>query len=260
MAANSFQSMLDVAMAKARSNPSDASVRMQLFRLFCVSGQWDRATTQADTGSSLDAELGFTTIVYKQALACEKFRQDVFAGTRTPVVAGEPPQWLAMMVEALRAGSAADPQAAVRAAQLRGEALEGARAVAGTLNGEAFEWVADADPRLGPACECFIDGKYYWVPFERIAKITLPEPDDVLDTVWASAEVEFTTGGTKHVLMPSRYPGTEASTDDDLLFARKTIWSGSDETGWQGMGQRVWSTDASEYGMLDVRKLVLRHD
>ena len=258
MAATSFRTLLDSAMAQARSAPADPSVRMKLFRLFCVSGQWDRAATQADTGSNLDAELGFTTLVYKQALACEKFRADVFAGTRVPVIAGEPPQWLALMLEALRAEAGGDQQALARAAQLRGQALEGAQAVAGTLNGQAFEWVADADPRLGPVCECFIDGKYYWVPFDRIAKIELPEPDDVLDTVWASAQVEFTTGGTKHVLMPVRYPGTESSQDDDLLFARKTVWDGSDDTGWTGMGQRVWTTDAAELGMLDVRELILQ--
>ena len=175
MAATSFRTLLDAAMAQARSAPADPSARMKLFRLFCVSGQWDRAATQADTGSNLDAELGFTTLVYKQALACEKFRADVFAGTRVPVIAGEPPQWLALMLEALRAEAGGDPQARSRAAQLRGQAMEGAQAVAGTLNGQAFEWVADADPRLGPVCECFIDGKYYWVPFDRIARIELPE-------------------------------------------------------------------------------------
>ena len=44
----------------------------------------------------------------------------------------------------------------------------------------------------------------------------------------------------------------------DLLFARKTVWDGSDETGWTGMGQRVWTTDAAELGMLDVRELILQ--
>lgn len=195
MAAVSYRSQLDTAMAAARASPADASIRMKLFRLFCVSGQWDRAVIQAETGSQLDSELGFTTLVYKQALACEKFRQAVFSGSRVPVVAGEPPEWLAMMVEALRAQAAGEPQATLRAAQLRSAALDAAHAVGGTVNGQAFDWLADADPRLGPVCECFIDGKYYWVPFERIARIELPEPSDVLDTVWASAQVEFTTGG-----------------------------------------------------------------
>jgi len=255
MALISYRSMLDAAMAKARAQPSDASVRMQLFRLFCVSGQWDRAGTQADTGSNLDTELGFTTLVYKHALACEKFRQEVFAGKRTPVIAGEPPQWLAMMIEALRAEAGGDADAVRRAAQLRAQALEAARAVPGRLNGQPFEWLADADPRLGPICECFIDGKYYWVPYERITRITLPEPSDVLDAVWASAEIEFSSGGTKHVLIPVRYPGTESQEDDDLRLSRKTVWQGSDEAGWTGLGQRVLSTDQTELGLMDVREL-----
>ena len=98
MAATSFRTLLDAAMAQARSAPADPSARMKLFRLFCVSGQWDRAATQADTGSNLDAELGFTTLVYKQALACEKFRARLprpRAAVRPGRAAGAPPslQW-----------------------------------------------------------------------------------------------------------------------------------------------------------------------
>lgn len=257
MAVDSYRSMLDAAMAAVRAAPADASARMKLFRLFCVSGQWDRAITQADAASNLDSSLGFTTLVYKQALACEKFRAEVFAGQRTPVIAGEPPQWLALMVEALRAGAAGDAPARQRAAALRAQALEEAQACPGSIDGTAFAWIADADPRLGPVSECFIDGKYYWVPFDRIARMTLSEPTDVLDTVWASAEVEFASGGVKHVLMPVRYPGSELSDDDEVRMARKTLWQGDEDTGWQGLGQRIWVTDSAETGLLDARLLVL---
>jgi type VI secretion system protein ImpE len=65
----------------------------------------------------------------------------------------------------------------------------------------------------------------------------------------------FTTGGAKHALIPVRYPGTETQPDDDLRMSRKTVWSGSDEAGWRGLGQRVWSTDSAEVGLLDVRLL-----
>lgn len=248
--------MMQQAMAAVRAKPNDASARMQLFRLFLVTGQWERALTQVDTASSLDASLGFTSMVYKQAIACERFRDEVFAGRRSPVVAGEPAQWLAMMVEALRVQTAGGAGAA-GAVTLRAQALEDAPAVAGRLDGSAFEWIADADSRLGPVCECFIDGKYYWVPFDRIARIEIPEPDDVLDMVWAPAEVTFTTGGSKHVLMPVRYPGSEKSADDGVRMSRVTQWAGDDDSGWTGLGQRVWTTDASECGMLDVRVLEL---
>ena len=250
------ETMIQQAMAAVRAKPNDASARMQLFRLFLVTGQWERALTQVDTASSLDSSLGFTSMVYKQAIACERFRDEVFAGRKSPVVAGEPAQWLALMVEALRV-QAADGAGAAGAASLREQALEDAPAVAGRIDGTAFEWIADADSRLGPVCECFIDGKYYWVPFDRIARIETPEPDDVLDMVWSPAEVTFTTGGSKHVLMPVRYPGSEKSADDGIRMSRVTQWAGDDERGWTGLGQRVWATDASECGMLDVRVLEL---
>lgn len=245
----SLSSMLESTKSEVRTSPQDASARMRLFRLFVVGGEWDRARNQLDTASNLDASLAFTATVYRMALGCEALRAEVFAGKRTPLVAGEPSQWLALMVESLRA---ADAHAA---SALRAEALEAAQAKPGALNGEAFEWISDADSRLGPTCECFIDGKYYWVPFERVSEIRIPEPNDVLDTVWASAELTFVGGGTKHALIPVRYPGTESSDDEDLRLARKTVWAGSEDTGWQGLGQRTWTTDRAEVGVLDARSL-----
>ena len=251
MSRPSTKAQLDLTIAAPRAAPGDASTRMKLFRLFAVTGQWERAATQLDAASNLDTSLGFTAMVYKQAIACERFREEVFAGRRTPVIAGEPPRWLALMIEALRADAAASGE------PLRAEALESAPAKGGRIDGQAFEWVADADSRLGPVCECFIDGKYYWVPFERIERIDIPVPEDVIDVVWASAEMTFSTGGAKHVLIPVRYPGTERSDDDDLLMARKTTWSGSDDSGYRGLGQRVLATDQAEVGLLDVRVLEL---
>lgn len=235
--------------AEARSAPTDASARMKLFRLFAITGQWDRAATQLDTASTLDSSLGFTATVWRQAIACERFRAEVFAGRRTPVIAGEPPAWLAMMIEALRAGMTP------AAAALRAQALETAPTRGGTIDGRAFEWIADADSRLGPVVETFIDGKYYWVPFERIRSIVLPAPDDLLDKVWASSEMTFDAGGTKHVLLPVRYPGSESIDDEPIRLAGQTRWDGSDELGWCGSGQRVWTTDGDEFGLLDVRSL-----
>ncbi len=235
--------------AEAKAAPTDASARMKLFRLFAVTGQWDRAATQLDTASTMDSSLGFTATVYRQAIACERFRAEVFAGRRTPVIAGEPPAWLAMMIEALRAGMTP------AAAALRTQALDAATTRAGTLDGRRFEWIADADSRLGPIVETFIDGKYYWVPFERISAMSLPAPEDLLDKVWVACEMTFDAGGTKHVLLPVRYPGSESIDDEAIRLAGETRWEGSDAIGFCGLGQRVWTTDSDEFGLLDVRVL-----
>ena len=58
-------------------------------------------------------------------------------------------------------------------------ALEAAPVVAGKVNGQPFEWIADADSRLGPILEAMIDGRYYWVPFSRGFKKLLIEPPQI---------------------------------------------------------------------------------
>ena len=242
--------LLAGALSAVKASPTSASARMKLFRVFCLTGQWDRAVIQLDTASAMDAELAMTSLVYKQAIACERFRAEVFAGHRTPVVIGEPQPWLGWMMQALQS----DP---TRALALREQAMDAAPARAGNLDGRDFEWLADADPRLGPVCEAFIDGKYYWLPFDRIAELSIEAPDDLIDLVWARAELVLGNGGSKPVLVPTRYPGTEVSDDDALRTGRRTDWTGSEATGYCGLGQREWVTDRGETGLLDVRRLVL---
>ena len=242
--------LLAGAMSAVKAQPADPSARMKLFRVFCLTGQWDRAVTQLDTASGMDAELAMTGMVYKQAIACERFRAQVFAGSRTPVVIGQPQPWLGWMIEALQAEPA-------RALALREQAMDAAQSCPGSLNGEAFEWLADADPRLGPVCEAFIDGKYYWLPFERIADLHIEAPDDLIDLVWTRAELVLGNGGSKPVLVPTRYPGSEAAEDDSIRTGRRTEWLGSEAAGYCGVGQREWVTDRGETALMDVRHLVL---
>ena len=75
-----------------------------------------------------------------------------------------------------------------------------------------FEWLADADSRLGPILEAVIDGRYFWVPLENIHQIVLEKPKDLRDVVWVPAEFMWRNGGTAVGLIPSRYPGSESST------------------------------------------------
>jgi len=246
------QAALAALQQQVRAHAADPKLRVFLFQLLCVLGQWQRALDQLQVCGELDAGTLAMVNTYRPALQCEAVREAVFDGKVLPHVFGQPQAWVALLAQALQADAQGDPHTAAR---LRESAFEQAPASAGMLDDRRFEWLADADPRLGPICECFIDGKYYWVPYERITRITLPEPSDVLDAVWASAEIEFSSGGTKHVLIPVRYPGTESQEDDDLRLSRKTVWQGSDEAGWTGLGQRVLSTDQTELGLMDVREL-----
>lgn len=240
-----------------RSDPSNVSYRVFLFQLLAVMGQWDRALTQLNLIGELDAGALAMVQTYREALLCEGLREEVFAGKRSPLVFGKPEQWMALIFEALRL--AADGLHA-QSQGVRDKAFEQAPATPGTMggpDGQAFNWIADADPRLGPMLEAIINGRYYWVPFHRIRSIGIEAPEDLRDMVWMPAHFTWANGGEAVGLIPSRYPGSEASEDNDIRAARKTIWQELDENVYYGLGQRMFATDVGEYALMDLREINL---
>src|SRR5580765_8165726 len=188
-----------------RARPSDAKLRVFLFQLLCVLGQWERALTQLKVASELDALALPMAQMYGDAVRCEVVRAEVFEGRRSPMVLGEPDQWLALLIESrLRAGRG-EPGPSE---DLRRRAFDDAPASSGTVDGQAFEWIADADSRLGPVLEAVINGRYYWVPFARVSSVTLEAPEDLRDLVWMPAHLQFENGGESLSLIPTRYPGS----------------------------------------------------
>ena len=178
---------------------------------------------------------------------------DVFAGRKSPLIFGEPEEWLALLIEALLVqGSERGGQADA----LRARALELAPASSGAINGERFEWIADADSRLGPVCEAVINGRYYWVPFARLARLDIEEPTDLRDVAWTPVHFQFTNGGESVGIIPSRYPGSEAAEDPTLCLARQTAWLQVRPDVYEGLGQRVLATDAGEYPLFEARSIV----
>jgi type VI secretion system protein ImpE len=249
---------IDEALAQVqdqvRKDPSNAKHRVFLFQLLAVLGDWKRAITQLNVLKDLDASTIPMTQAYSEAVKCEALRADIFAGRRSPLVFGEPEQWIALMIEALRVG--ADDQHA-KAQELRAQALEAAPAVSGTIDGAAFEWIADADSRLGPLLEAVVNGRYYWIPFHRIQRVDIEKPVDLRDIVWMPAHFAWTNGGEAVGLIPTRYPGSEASDDSSIRLARKTDWIDAGGDAFLGLGQRMLATDAGEYPLMAVREIQL---
>jgi type VI secretion system protein ImpE len=181
-------------------------------------------------------------------------REAVFAGKTTPMVFGQPQPWIASLVEALQADAGGDETLAAR---LRADAFEAAPATPGTLDGVAFEWIADADSRLGPVLEVLVNGRYGWLPFAALSRVSIEAPADLRDLVWLPAHLGFANGGEAVALIPSRYPGSAAQADAALQLSRKTEWRAIGPQQFRGLGQRILTTDASELGLLEARDIVL---
>ncbi len=201
-------------------DPTDLRKRTFLFELLCFAGKYDRAEKHLDViaGASPDAALG--ALVYRSALHAERIRQEMF---RT----GEYPH-------------------------------RSARAVSGTLNGEPFSSLTDADPRIGARLEVFAAGEYQWLPLEHVASVRLDPPKRLRDLLWTPAILRtgpaFKGVELGEVLLPVLAPGSWEDVDDAVRLGHVTGWlaDGAHEV---PVGQKLLLVDGEEFPILELREL-----
>jgi type VI secretion system protein ImpE len=245
-----LETALAIVQDRIRKSPADAEPRVFLFQLLCVLGQWERALQQLNVAAELDAKSLAMAQMYRETVRCELLRAEVFAGKKSPMIFGEPQQWLALLIESLLSKDAAE-----NAERLRAQAFEAAPETSGTIDDGAFEWIADADMRLGPVCEAVMNGRYYWIPFENLARIDLEQLLDLRDLVWLPAHFRFANGGESVGVIPTRYPGSENSEDSLVRLARKTEWMEPVSEVFHGIGQRILTSDLGDHPLLSVRNI-----
>ena len=252
---------LDAALAalqeRIRAHPAEAKLRIFLFQLLCVMGDWKRAITQLKLCAELSPAAIPMAQTYREAIICEVYRERVFAGEKDPLVFGEPQEWLAHLIEAQRllAQGRAD-----EAATLRERAFDAAPPTPGMINGQPFEWIADADRRLGPVFEAVVNGRYFWVPFAAIRRLDFDAPSDLRDAVWMPATLTLQNDGQVVALLPTRYAGTAANGTPAEKLSRSTSWRDAGGGAFTGSGQRLWTTDAAEIPLMEARALTLGAD
>lgn len=235
--------------AKIRAEPREFAHRRLLFQLLCLTGDWARAMKLLPTAAREEAGEAFARI-YQPLIDAELARGEVFSGMRAPEFMGEPPEWALALVEALALESIGDQAAADGR---RDAGLSAAPSVAGYSPLGGFDWMADADSRLGPVCEVMSAGKYFWVPFDRIAALFIPEPSDITDLIWTPVSLVLASGEVLQAHLPARYPGSEAGSDA-VRLGRETHWREQGETGSFGLGQKMWMHGGGEWALLDVRE------
>ncbi len=243
---------LEELKKEVRKAPRDVGLRVFLFQLFCIFGEWDRALTQLSVTSELDPLALPMAQTYRAVIRCEMLRERVFEGKRSATLLGEPARWMSLLVEANRVLATG---AEAEAAALRDAAFEEAPEVTGEIDGRRFTFIGDADPRLGPLLEAIVEGKYYWVPFGRISKLIIEPPADLRDQVWMPAQFTWSSGGESMGFIPTRYPLSQAASEE-VALARRTEWRDSEQ--WPlGLGQRMIASDGDDVAIMDLRKLVI---
>jgi len=252
---------LEQTCGQLQREPGNIRQRVFLFQLLCVLNEFERANEQLDILADLsDSNLALKN-TYQALIAAEKFRNQVIAGTRAPTIFGQPPLWVSYYVQALASYNLGNLPRAKKEIEA---GADQAPAIAGTINGESFLWLADADVRFGPLLEIIINGRYYWLPFSRIRQLLIEDFEDLRDLVWCPCHLTLENQAEMIAFIPTRYPALPTgesleNTGDHhaLCLASTTLWQTPQENFYIGQGLRSFITDKSEYPLSDINTVTL---
>lgn len=239
-----------------RKEPARPELRTYLFQLLCIMGDYQRAMTQLNVAADMDDENKLMAKVCGPLLNCEVLRDEIFNGRQSPLVFGEPEEWLGLMVQALMLDGRKEHEVAQG---IREKALDLAEPVPGSINGEPFEWLADADSRLGPILELIIEGRYYLAALSNIKKMSITEPCDLRDVLWLPVSIVWKNDGQSVGFIPARYQGSVETKEDAIILGKKTLWTEAYKDVFFGQGQRMLATEKQDYPIMDVREIILDH-
>ena len=240
-------------VAQVKAKPADTSLRVFLFELLCFAGEFDRAVKQLDViagqGTGVGTELAVQ--VYRQLIAAETMRQQVFHGDALPKFLLPPPAYIdryVMMVKALG-------RTPKEAAAMLPEAEEQVPALAGRIGGRQFSSVRDADDRVAPVLEAFHGATYLWLPLEQIRRIEVTAPKSLRDLMWAHARVETYDESMGDVFVPALYVDTARHADAQVRLGRMTQWDAVQDELVCGSGRRVFLIDDEEVSLFELTDL-----
>lgn len=235
-----------------RAAPDDQRLRMFLFQLLALNGEWDKARNQLQALTQLAPEAQMLSVTYGQAIEAEQQRDAVFAGKADAVLLAGEGGWAEGVAKALAHFARGELDTAQA---LRDAAFEQAPDTPGSCNGTRFDWIADCDSRFGPTFEAIVGGRYGLLPFDTVTSIRSGGPEDLRDVMWYPVEIEFRNGHSAAGFLPARYPGSAAARDGLARLGRLTGWE-DQPWGQQGLGQRVWTfSDGDDCGILDLRAI-----
>jgi type VI secretion system protein ImpE len=250
--AGKLNEAIEELVRQVKANPNDGASRTFLFELYCLKGDWDRASRQLDVIGHQSAEAELGVMVYRANMKAEEERRRVFAEGVQPHFLNEPPPYVDLQVAAL--GQIARGEFTEARASLD-RAEEERPAMAGKIDGEAFQDFRDYDDRLDGVLELIVKDKYVWLPFEQIKRFDISPPKELRDMLWASARIEALDGTVGEVYVPTLYPGTAESDDSQIRMGRMTDWKQVAEELYRAVGLRLFLVDGQDKSLFEAKSV-----
>jgi type VI secretion system protein ImpE len=239
--------------AEVKENPADTSRRGFLCELLCFAGDLHRADLQLDAVATQDPQTQLGIGLFRHLVRAEQARQQFFAEGRLPEFLDLPSPQLRLHLEAsirLREGQAQ------KAARLLEQAEEQRPVVAGVCNGQPFTGLRDLDDLTASFFEVLTsNGKYYWIPMERVESVEFRAPARPRDLLWQRVHMVVRDGPDGEVYLPTLYAGTHAESDDKLRLGRATDWRGGNGEPVRGIGQRTFLVGDESRTILEIQTI-----
>ncbi len=246
---------IQAATDDVKASPTSVEARDVLCQLLCFAGDLDRADLQLDTIGKQSPEAMIGVALVRQLIRAEKARQQFYSEGRVPEFLEEPTPVLQKQLEAsicIREGQF--DEAAALFEQAEAERVH----VSGVLDGVEIEDLRDADDRTASFLEVLTsNGKYYWIPFEKIELVEFHEPEQLLELLWRRVRMIVRGGPDGEVFLPALYPGTYTDEDDKLRLGLATDWRGEETAVVRGAGQRILIAGDDGRPLLELQELTI---
>jgi type VI secretion system protein ImpE len=237
--------------AEVKQHSADAGRRGFLCELLCFAGDLERADTQLDALSSLDPQAAMGISLFRQLIRAEQARRQFYTDGRLPEFLEQPTPVLRLHLEAsirLREGQPAE------AARLLAQAEEQRPKPTGECDGQAFADFRDLDDLTASFFEVLTsNGKYYWVPIERVELLELRDLSRPRDLLWRRARMIVRDGPDGEVYLPTLYAGSHADEDERVRLGRATEWRGGDGAPVRGVGLRTFLVGDEARTILEMK-------
>jgi type VI secretion system protein ImpE len=244
---------ITAALEAVKQHPTDGKHRGFLCELLCLTGDLERADRQLDALLTQEPEVAAGIGLFRQLIRAEQARQQFFADGRLPEFLDQPSPVLRLHLEAsvlLRDGKAAEAAALLDRAEA--ERIH----VKGTCDGKAFDDMRDLDDLTAPFFEVLTsNGKYYWIPIERVESMELHAPARPRDLLWPRVHMIVAGGPDGEVYLPALYVGSHADADGRIRLGRVTDWRGGEGKPVRGFGQRTFLLGEESRPLLEIREI-----
>jgi type VI secretion system protein ImpE len=252
--AGDLRQAVAAALEDVKKNPADPGKRGFLCELLCLAGDLERADRQLDALAQQDPQTMMGASLFRHLIRAETARQQFYTVGRLPeFVNGDITPGLKQHLEAAILIRDGKP---VEAAATLAQAAEQRPPINGVCNGQPFDEFRDLDDLTASFFEVLTtNGKYYWIPLDRVDTVEFRPPARPRDLLWRPAHMIVRGGPDGEVYLPVLYAGSAAGPDDTIRLGRSTDWRSEPGAPVRGFGQRMFLVGSEDRSILELQSL-----